>query len=145
MEQLIQEKEKKIERPLNLTALVLFVVLILSVLLYLTTGLRYYSDLVLLPPRYSVAAVLGVLPILFSLTNFLIFTWTLNGIKKTLKQSDLGVLQQFSSQELVDELKSSSILKFKILKTILWLLFFLTILTLVLSQVYLIVSIFAIK
>ena len=39
------EKEKKIERPINLPALVLFVVLILSVLLYLTTGLRYYSAL----------------------------------------------------------------------------------------------------
>ena len=138
------EKEDKSEsqnnsQNYNLIAIVIFVIAAFSVIAYNRTYSKYFSEIIQLPARYSVPTILVFLPIILSITTFIVFISTQMITKENNRDN------QSNNDE---NPKEVNILKTKIKnknnkwKTTFWVLLILTIFTLITTQIYLYIVIY---
>ena len=127
------EIKKENDNPNKALTLSIFILLALSIIVYITTYLRFYEIILFLPPNYSVSLIIGLLPIIFSLINLISYIVMIRAAdkEKELNQSDDKALKKSNNK--TNESKNKTI------KIILWVINSITILTLIASQVFLIV------
>jgi len=133
MESKNAEIKKENDNPNKALTLSIFILLALSIIVYITTYLRFYEIILFLPPNYSVSLIIGLLPIIFSLINLISYIVMIRAAdkEKELNQSDDEALKKSNNK--TNESKNKTI------KIILWVINSITILTLIASQVFLIV------